>query len=55
MSPEYNLSTLHESMKGDVGVGIRALVNNIVVRIDVAMGGEGFATQMFVGHPFPFY
>ena len=31
------------------------MVNNIVVRIDVAAGPEGFATQMFVGHPFPYY
>ena len=55
VAPEWNLSTLHESMKADGGVGIRALVNNIIVRIDVAVGEEGFATQMFVGHPFPFY
>jgi hypothetical protein len=42
-------------MKYDGGVGIRAMVNHVVVRIDFAMGPEGFATQMFVGHPFPFY
>jgi hypothetical protein len=55
VAPSYNLSTLHESMKYDGGVGIRAMVNNIVVRIDFAAGDEGFATQMFVGHPFPFF
>jgi len=55
VAPTWNLSTLHESMKYDGGVGIRAMVNNVVVRIDFAAGDEGFATQMFVGHPFPFY
>jgi Omp85 superfamily domain len=55
VAPSWNLSTLHENMKYDAGVGIRAMVNNVVVRIDVAAGPEGFATQMFVGHPFPFY
>jgi hypothetical protein len=55
VAPSYNLSDLHESMKYDGGVGIRAMVNNVVVRIDFAAGEEEFATQMFVGHPFPFY
>jgi len=55
VSPSWNLSTLHEHMKVDGGAGLRALVNNVIVRIDFGYGGEGFATQMFVGHPFPFY
>ena len=55
VAPSWSLSTLHENMKYDGGVGIRAMVNHVVVRIDFAMGPEGFATQMFVGHPFPFY
>jgi hypothetical protein len=55
VAPSWNLSTLHESMKYDGGVGIRAMVNYITVRIDVAAGPEGFATQMFISQPFPFY
>ena len=55
VAPSWDLSTLHESMKYDGGVGIRAMVNNIIVRVDFAAGPEGFATQMFIGHPFPFY
>lgn len=55
VAPAWNLQTLHESMKVDGGVGIRAMINYIVVRIDAAMGSEGFATQMFISHPFPFY
>jgi hypothetical protein len=42
-------------MKTDAGVGIRSMINHIVVRIDVAGGSEGFATQMFISQPFPFY
>jgi hypothetical protein len=55
VAPAWNLSTLHQSMKYDGGVGIRAMVNYITVRIDVAAGPEGFATQMFISQPFPFY
>jgi hypothetical protein len=55
VAPSWSISSLHENMKYDGGVGIRAMVNHVVVRIDFAMGPEGFATQMFVGHPFPFY
>lgn len=42
-------------MKYDGSVGIRAMVNNIVVRIDSAAGDEEFTTQMFVRDLFPFY
>ncbi|MGZ8463195.1 MAG: hypothetical protein ACXWWT_10170 [Candidatus Deferrimicrobiaceae bacterium] len=55
VAPAWNLSTLHQSMQYDGGVGIRAMVNYITVRIDVAAGPEGFATQMFISQPFPFY
>jgi hypothetical protein len=55
VAPAWNLKTLHESMKYDGGVGIRAMINYIVVRIDLAMGSEGFGAQMFISHPFPFY
>ena len=55
VAPTWDLKTLHESMKVDGGVGIRTMINNIVVRIDLGMGDEGFATQMFISHPFPFY
>jgi len=55
VAPAWNLDTLHKSMKVDAGVGIRAMVNHIVVRIDAAGGDEGFGTQMFISHPFPFY
>jgi len=55
VAPSWDLKTLHESMKYDGGMGIRTMVNNIVVRLDFGVGEEGFATQMFISHPFPFY
>jgi hypothetical protein len=55
VAPEWDVQTLHESMKVDAGVGIRAMINYIVVRVDFAGGSEGFGAQMFVSHPFPFY
>ena len=55
VAPSWNMRVLHENMKNDVGVGIRAMVNYLVVRLDFAYGTEGYNTQMFISHPFPFY
>jgi len=55
VAPSWNIEALHKRMKNDVGVGLRAMVNNITIRIDVAYGTEGYNTQMFVGHPFPVF
>ena len=41
VAPAWNIETLHENMKNDVGVGLRAMVNNITIRIDVAYGYRG--------------
>lgn len=55
VAPEWNISTLHSSMKWDAGFGVRALAKGIVVRIDMAVGGGGnYGVQMMVGHPFDF-
>lgn len=40
-------------MKYDGGPGIRTMVNHVVVRLDLAAGGEGWAARRFVAHPFP--
>jgi hypothetical protein len=31
------------------------MVNNITIRLDFAVGTEGYNTQMFIGHPFPVF
>ena len=48
----WNLSELHSDMKLDVGVGFRALVKGLVVRVDIAASEEEVGVQMMVGHPF---
>ena len=48
----WNLSELHSDMKLDVGVGLRALVKGLVVRVDIAASEEEVGVQMMVGHPF---
>jgi len=55
VAPSWNLDILHKSMKSDFGVGLRAMVNNITIRLDFAVGTEGYNTQMFIGHPFPVF
>lgn len=49
---QYDLSQLHSNMKTSIGGGIRALVFELVIRVDVAVSEEGGETQMFFNHPF---
>lgn len=53
VAPEWDLSTLHEDLKWDAGVGLRAWVNNILTRIDIGYSSEGVGLQMSIEHPFP--
>jgi hypothetical protein len=55
VAPSWNMKTLNQNMKSDVGIGLRTMVNYITVRVDFAYGSEGYNTQMFVGHPFPVF
>ena len=48
----WNLRELHSDMKWNVGVGFRALVKGLVVRVDIAASEEEVGVQMIVGHPF---
>ncbi|MHC4646063.1 MAG: BamA/TamA family outer membrane protein [Planctomycetota bacterium] len=48
----WSLDALHSNMKWDVGVGVRAWVKNLIVRVDTAFSEEGNAVQLMVGHPF---
>jgi hypothetical protein len=52
VADQWSLSKLHREMKWDVGLGIRAYVNHIVVRIDIAGSAEGFGVQMLVAQAF---
>ncbi len=52
VADEFDLETLHTDMKVAGLVGLRAMVNTLVVRADVGITDEGFAVQMTIDHPF---
>lgn len=52
VAPSYSVSELHKDMRWNLGGGVRALVNGLLVRLDVAASEEGSQVQMFVGQPF---
>lgn len=45
-------STLWENMKSSYGLGVRVLLNTVIVRADFAYGAEGQETTVFIGYPF---
>jgi hypothetical protein len=54
VAPEWSFSRLHSDMKWDAGLGIRALAQGIVIRIDSAYSKEGVGVQMMISQPFQF-
>jgi len=52
VNDQYDLAELHSSMKTSVGGGVRALVYELVIRVDAAVSEEGGEVQMFFNHPF---
>jgi len=54
VAPEWDLDRLHSDMKWDVGLGIRAWAQGIVIRIDSAYSDEGVGVQMMIAQPFQF-
>jgi hypothetical protein len=54
VAPEWDLGTLHSSMKWSAGFGIRALASGFVLRADIAFSEEGTSVQMMIGQPFQF-
>jgi hypothetical protein len=53
VAPSWNLDTLHTDMRYTAGLGIRALVNRMVLRVDAGKSSEGIEVQMMISHPFP--
>jgi hypothetical protein len=41
-------------MKWDAGLGIRALAQGVVIRVDTAYSNEGVGLQMMIAQPFQF-
>ena len=50
---QYNLDLLSD-MKYDVGISLRAMVEELPIRLDVAYGEEGTNLWVMVQHPFDF-
>lgn len=53
VAPEWDLETLHEDMKWSAGVGLRAMLNHLILRFDFAKSDEDFIAQLFIGQPWP--
>ncbi len=52
VAPEWKVETRHKKMRWNVGGGIRAFVNGLLIRIDLAKSEEGGEIQMIVDQPF---
>ena len=52
VAESWNLSTLHTDMKYDVGLSLRLMARKQIVRIDLAIGPEGWTLVFDVGQPF---
>ncbi len=52
VADEFDLQTLHSDMKVAGILGVRAMVNTLVVRADIGITDEGGAVQMTIDHPF---
>ncbi len=52
VAPAWSPGRLHEHMHESVGVGLRLMFTDLVLRLDVARGREGSLVQMFMGQAF---
>ena len=48
----WSFNDLHKKMKVTVGGSVRAMVYELVIRVDVGVSDEGGELQMFFNHPF---
>ncbi len=53
VAPEWEFSELHKDMKWSGGIGLRTLVNNLTLRLDIAASDEDMIAQLFIGQPWP--
>jgi hypothetical protein len=52
VAPKWSFSELHKDMKVSVGGSVRAMVYELIIRVDVGASEEGGEIQMFFNHPF---
>jgi hypothetical protein len=48
----FDIGELHSDLKVSGGVGVRAFLNQVLTRVDLAISEEGVMVQMFVDHAF---
>jgi hypothetical protein len=53
VAPEWDFDELHQDMKYSAGVGLRVMLNHVIIRVDVAKSSEEVIAQLFVGQPWP--
>jgi len=52
VADEFDIGELHSGMNVGGVLGMRAMVNHLVVRADVGIADEGVGVQMTIDHPF---
>ncbi|MEH6570681.1 MAG: BamA/TamA family outer membrane protein [Halioglobus sp.] len=52
VADNWSFSDLHKKMKVSVGGSVRAMVYELVIRVDLGVSDEGGELQMFFNHPF---
>ena len=52
VADNWSFSDLHKKMKVSVGGSVRAIVYELVIRVDMGVSDEGGELQMFFNHPF---
>ncbi len=52
VASEYNIAKLHEEMKFDVGVSLRALAAKVPVRLEIGFGDEGASMALMIKQTF---
>jgi Omp85 superfamily domain len=52
VADNWSFSDLHKKMKVSVGGSVRAMVYELVIRVDMGFSEEGGEVQMFFNHPF---
>lgn len=54
VADEWSVAALHRNMKVDGGLGIRAYMRKLLIRLDFACSDEGVGLTLWVGQPFQF-
>ncbi len=52
VAPSWNISTLHQDMKYDYGIGLRGMFHGSIGRLDVVMSEEGISLSAMLGQTF---